>query len=380
MNKNLTLFFLGLSLIFTSCVKDVYLDPIDLPDVLTSFVIRVEKFSGNALFSATNSGLYLQFDEKDYVEFYSGDYSSWSYAQWQQAKIDYSNEKLLATYGSKYILLSRSGITSGDFDNSSLMLRPSSIISPTGVALQVGYGDITVDNNNNLVYVIYIEKIEANGTSKIATEMKVSEANYGSIDLVFNADGDLVITTNPVFIVSDWETDASDFTTIAPTTGFTEYNSIMRPTIVDNVVYGYINAPSIYLPANSMYKFDLSTKSVFALNQDQFCEFPEFGNGILKHLDWNGTAACMLFPTDIGFVGDQGNPLSYIYQFNLAEESCQSFVISSNSILQNSSAIADVGYSFKSDTAYIGLNSGLYVYDLKTNEMTLFINSLLSLK
>jgi hypothetical protein len=380
MNKIKSTFFIAVLLAFTSCVKDVYLDPIDLPDVLTSTVIRVDKFSGNALFSVTNSGLYLQFDDKDYVEFYSGDYSSWSYTQWQQAKIDYSNEKLLATYGSKYILLSRSGITSGDFDNSSLMIRPSSIISPTGVPFHVGYGDITVDNDDKLVYVIYLEKIEQNGTTKFATEMKVSEDNYGSIDLVFNANGDLVITTNPVFVVRDWETDASDFTAIAPSSGFTGYNSIMRPTIVDNVVYGYIDAPSTNLPANSMYKFDLSTKSVFALNQDQFCQFPESGNGILKHLDWNGTTACMLFPTDIGFVGDQGNPLSYIYQFNLKEETCESFIISSNSILQNSSSIADVGYNFDSDTAYIGLNSGLYVYDLKSNEMTLFINSLLSLK
>jgi hypothetical protein len=380
MNKIKATFFIALFLVLTSCVKDVYLDPIDLPDVLTSEVIRVDKFSENEFFSVTNTGLYLQFDENDYVEYYSSDYADWTTFDWQQAKLSYQDGILLVSNGSKYILVSRNSIKSDEFDNSSLMLRPSSIISPSGVPLHVGFGDIQVDNNNELVYVIYIEKIESNGTTKIATEMKVSAANYDAIDLVFNPQGELVITTNPIYVVSDWNGNASNFNSIEPTNGFVNYKSIMQPTVVDGVLYGYSDAPSYYQSANTMYKFDLSSQTVTEFNLRDFCSYPDAVGGAEKHLNWNESNVSMLVPSEFGYTNVNGSPMSYIYSYNLEDETCDIITIPSSSFVQSTFSINDIGCNFNSDKVYIGLSSGLYVYDKNTDETSLFINSLLSLK
>lgn len=380
MNKKLALFFVCLSLITASCVKDVYLDPIDLPDVLTSEVIRVDKFSETEFFAVTYTGLYLQFDDNDYVEYYSSDFIDWTTFQFQQAKISYRNEVLLISNGSKYILATRNSIESGEFDNSSLMLRPSSIISPTGVALHVGFGDIQVDSNNDLVYVIYIEKIGIAGTTKIATDMKVSAANYDAIDLTFNSQGDLVITTNPIYIVSDWDGSALNFSSIKPNNGFVDYKSIQEPTVFNGVIYGYSNAPSYYQSGNTMYKFDLGSQTVTKFDLREFCSYPDAVGGAEKHLNWSGSDVAMLVPSEFGYTNVNGSPMSYIYHYNLGDETCDVITIPSSSYIQSTYSINDIGYNYNSDKVYIGLGSGLYVYDKNTEETTLFINSLLSLK
>lgn len=365
-------------MILNSCIRDEYLDPLQVPNVVNEAVFRVDRFSEDEFAAVGESGLYLQLAPNDYVEFDAEEIVFFNEQEIKEARFSYQSEKLLIANGSKWMIVSRAGIEQGEFG---FMFRPSSMISPNGTPIHVGFGDLQ-DNpqTGGIEYKIFIERIENGEIVRIPTNMTVPNSTYGSADITFNSSNQLVISTNPVFIVSDWDAGCENFTTLSPSSGLVEYRTIQRPSIANNALYGYDVNPQSFTPIQNAIKFDLTTNEVTSFSPDLLCNYPSNNTGGVKHLAWDGEESFVHVSTNQSFTSELGTPLSYIHALNVNTRECELISILSTLDLQNGFDINDIAFSPGSDKVLIATDARLYIYSLSTNTTLSFVESLLTVE
>lgn len=370
-----TVLILSISLILSSCIRDEYLDPLQVPNVVNGAIYRVDRFSENEFVAIGESGLYLQLALNDYVEFDEEEIESFTEQEIKEARFSYQSDKLLIANGSKWMIVTRNGIEQGEFG---FMFRPSTILSPNGIPIHVGFGDLQ-DNpqTGGIEYKIYIERIENGEIVRIPTDMTVPNSTYGSADITFNSSGQLVISTNPVFVLTDWDESCENFTELKPSSGFVDYRSIQKPSIANGAIYGYDVYPQSFTPIQNAIKFDLTTNEVTLFSPSLLCNYPENSTGGIKHLTWNGETSYVHVATNQAFTSELGTPLSYIHELNMNTQACELIPVLSTLDLQNGFDINDIAFTPGSDEVLIATDARLYIYTISTNTTLSFVESLL---
>jgi hypothetical protein len=375
MNRLLTILILSIPLFLTSCIRDEYLDPIQLPTVVNDPVYRVDRCSENEFVAIGESGLYLQLAQNDYVEYDAEEIEYLNEQEFKEARMSYQSDNLLVTSGRKWMMVSRSGIQEGQFG---FMFRPSSILSPNGIPMHIGFGDLQENpQTGEIEYKIFIERIENGQSVRIETDMMVPNSTYGSVDVTFNNANQLVITTNPVFVLSDWDTDCEIFTTLNPSSGFVDYKTIQKPTVAGDAIYGFDVYPQPSTPIQNAIKFDLNTNQVSSFSPSLLCNYPSTAQGGVKHLGWNLENSYVHVSSNQGFTSEIGMPLSYIHELNMDSRECELIQILSTLDFQSSFDINDIAFSAGSDQVLVATDARLYIYTLSTNSTLSFVETLL---
>lgn len=392
MNKILHIFFVSLVLIsLSSCVKEVTLHPFELPDLVQDFVRKVECFDQEkAALIATDGGVLLIYgDEKDQVIFDVDRFPDLNSIDWADSEVLYSEstETFWVIQDSVFMTLDRSKRLNIQTDRTQFNISTSNYfdyaLSNEGELYRIGfYKELWAGSSSGFTTDLYIGLYKYIGNpnsiwQEYQTDMIVKSDNVATPNAVFTSEGNLLIATNPQFLVSRIDQLNTEFTLIGKAGASFDYETMYSPHINSSSggLYGMDKLPDINSPLQNLLTTIVNENEVEKVSLESACQFPEFSRGIVKLIDWNGDVARFYIRSATNQINTNEVVLGYILSYNVASGNCELLDVMGNSELQSNSSVQD--FDVMGNTVYIGTRNGLFVFDLETRALNGYINQLL---
>ena len=381
--KNILLGVLS-SVLLTSCVKEVTLTPFELPDLVQSFVRKVECFDQeSAALIATDEGVLLLFaDKKDQVIYDADLFPELNLINWEESEVLYSSatETFWVIQDSVFMNLDRSKSLTVHEDQTQFNISTSSYfdytLSNDGELYRIGfYKEIWAGSSSGFTTDLYIGIYrfignQNNTWQEFQTEMIVKSDFQTDPNSIFMPSGELLILTNPQFVVSIISQTNTEFTLLGKAGSGFSYETIYSPYISSTgASYGFDKVPDINSPIQNLIVTQINENEVQSIALEHACDYPEQTQGVARMIDQKEEVARMYLPSF------SSNSLGYLLSYDVSSGSCDVLSLEPNSILNNSSSIQDL--DVMDNTVYIGTRNGLFVYDLQTRTISSYINELL---
>lgn len=133
--------------------------------------------------------------------------------------------------------------------------------------------------------------------------------------------------------------------------------------------------PDINSPLQSILTTIVNENEVQKIALESACKFPEFSQGIVKLIDWNGDMARFYMRSSSSQPNSNDVVLGYVLSYNVVSGNCDVTTVLGNNEIQSASSVQD--FDVLGNTVYIGTRNGLFVYDLETRALSGYIDQLL---
>jgi hypothetical protein len=377
--------------ILPSCVKEITLDPFELPDLVQDFVRKVECFDQEkAALIATDGGVLLIYgDERDQVIYDASRFPGLNSINWADSEVLYSSatETFWVIQDSVFITLDRQKRLNIETDRTQFNISTSNYfdytLSNQGELYRIGfYKELWAGSSSGFTTDLYIGLYKYLGNpnnmwQEYLTDMIVKSDNVAIPNSIFTEEGDILIATNPQFRVVKIDQQNTEFNLIGKAGDGFKYETMYLPYInqTNGNLYGMATLPEINSPLQNILTTVISENEVQRKAFDSECQFPEFSRGIVKLIDWNGEVGRFYVRSSTNQTNSNDVVLGYVLSYNAESGSCEVTSIFGNNELQSASGVQDLDVMGK--TVYIGTRNGLFVYDLETRALSGYINQLL---
>jgi|GEM_PF-585237 len=378
-------------LVLSSCVKEVTLQPFELPDLVQDFVRKVECFDQeNAALIATDGGVLLLYgEEKEQVILDADRFPDLNLIDWENTEVLYSSatETFWVIQDSVFMTLDRSKRLNIHIDQTQFNISTSNyfdyVLSNEGELHRIGfYKELWAGSSSGFTTDLYIGIYKYLGNlnntwEEYQTEMIIKSDNVSDPNSVFTADGDLLIATNPQYIVSSFTKSITEFTLIGKAGASFDYETMYMPYLnsTSGRLIGLERIPDINSPLQNILTTVVNENDVQLVSLESACQFPEFSRGVVKLVDNNADVARFYIRSSSSQPNGESNVLGYLLSYDLSNSNCDLLSIQASSELPNSSSIQDI--DVLGNTVYIGTRNGLFIYDLETLAISGYINQLL---
>jgi hypothetical protein len=368
-------------------VKEVTLSPYQLPDLVESFIRKVECFDEhNAAFIASDQGALLLYGEEQVV-FNAKTFDELPALDWDEVEVLYAPSTEIFWIISDSIYLQLGKNTYEVYVDGTPFYGPTRayyahVLSPEGALYRIGFYKEFWDQSSGSFFSDYYLAIYRylgqpnNAWTEYQTDLTVNSPFLTTPTAVFAENGDLIINTNPTYVVRDF-TGGQVNANAYPKTGdgFTFKTSYVPHIGTDDRLYGLNIEPSFYSPASDLFVSTLVDESVDRLDLDGLCTLPDGSQGIVKLIDWKGTVARFYIGYFTNNLSTETEALGYILSYNVVGGNCDLKRLVPGDKLKLSESIQDL--DVYGDEVYIGTRDGLLVYDLETDFMESYLGQLL---
>ncbi len=378
-------------LVLGSCVKEVVLKPFELPDLVQSFVRKVECFDQEkAAFIATDEGVLLLYgDEKQQVIFDASRFPELSFIDWPNSEVLYTGatETFWVIQDSIFLTFDRNKRLKIHTDRSQFNISTSNYFSYTlsnnGELYRIGFykefwaGPSSGFSTDLFIGIYKFIGNENNTWEEFQTDMIIKSENVAAPNSVFTPQGDLIIATNPQFLVTNISKANTQFTLLGKVGNTFKFKTIYQPYLSsDGTVFGFDKIPDFNSPLQNILTTKINENEVQSFQIEASCAMPEFSRGIIKLVDWNENVVRLYAYSASGQPNQSIYALGYIISYNAVSGDCDVMVIESGNELTNSSLVQDM--DIYGNTVFIGTNNGLFVYDIETRAVSSYLNQLLA--
>ncbi len=382
MNKWITL-ILVLLIGTTSCVDEIDLRPFELPSLTKSTVRRVEAFElDSALFVATDEGVMLLYGDEQ-ILFDAGSYDELLEIEWTNAEVLYAptTDIFWVIADSAFLRVGRNTFDL-HYDRTNFYAPTKSYfdyaLSPDGKLYRLGYYDEVWDPNSGSFFSDYMIGIyefvgNPNNTWKeTQTDLGVNSKFLADPTFVFAENGDLIINTNPVYVVTSFNQSEVVADSISKTGSGFKFRTSYQPYLSETGhMYGLFSEPTFLTPVVAVVDHALNEEEVRLHALDENCEMPSSSQGAVKLLDWQSDQARFFVQVFSSPQTGESEELGYIMTFDLASDQCSLRSLRSHPDLKWSEGINDL--DILEDKVYIGTREELMVYDLNTDDVTSYL-------
>ena len=320
---------------FNSCVEHhIDLNPFILPDLVRSYVRKVECYNEyNTAFIATDGGVLLRYGT-DQVVFNAGNYNILTQIQWEDARVLYSNSTQVFWVIEGIYILEMSAERFQIHEDRTEFFQPTKFyfdygLSPEGKLYRTGfYKEVWDPNSGGFDSDYFIALYEFQGFTnsvweEFQTDMTIRSNNLASPNLFFTSEGDMILATNPQYRITSYSNDTVLFSAIGKQGQGFDYESMSLPYLSpDDVLYGFDKQPAPFNPISHLYSSDLATNEVFRTEVDGLCSYDDEAQGLIKVLDWEGSTVRFYVQFFTNANSEDKSKLGYIMTYNAASGDC----------------------------------------------------------
>lgn len=361
----------------TGCFEEKNLRPFIFPDLVNNTNRIVESFpEDSVLFVATDGGLLVRFKDEQYAVFPIASYPQVSFLNLEQIEVffDKTTERIVIVSDSIVMRLSRNNTLEtfvDDFD----FYEPTRFyfdyaMSPDGKLYRIDYyNEIWDPNSGSFDSDYFIAIHEFTGANRalwrtIETNMTVRSNFLSSPHATFNSAGDMLIMTNPSYLVSNLNSGDIAFQSIDRAANF---RSIIDPVWYEEtgMVYGFNRDPGWFEPVDGIISVPIDQETAAFSFFSSTCEMDEPVIGAVKVLQWTPSHLVMYVQLFTNELTGIKSSLGYVYTYELNTQDCMVTAIKTDEILLPfANAINDV--AFLEQELYLGTESGLLIYNVQT--------------
>lgn len=377
MNRAIIYIILGLSVFLSGCFEEKNLRPFIFPDLVNNTNRLVESFpEDSVLFVATDGGLMVRFKDQQYAVFPIGSFPQVSFLNLEQIDIffDKSTEKIVIVSDSIVMRLGRNNTLEtfvDDFD----FYEPTKFyfdyaMSPNGKLYRIDYyTEIWDPNSGSFDSDYFIAIHEFTGVNRalwrtVETEMSVRSNFLSSPHAAFNDNGDMLIMTNPSYIVRNLNGNSIDFEAVDRASNF---RGMIDPVWNEDarMVYGFNRNPGWFEPVDGILSAAIDQESVTFSPFSATCNLDEPVIGAVKVLQWTPSNLVMYVQLFTNELTGVKSSVGYVYTYDLSGNDCMVTAIQTDEILLPfANGINDV--AFLEQELYFGTESGLLIYNVQT--------------
>lgn len=372
--------------LLTSCVKDEVLHPFAIPDLVQSYIRKVECFDQyKTIFVASDGGILLKYADDEQVMFDASGYPVINDIQWPNAQVLYSpaNEIFWVISDSIYLKAGRTRLET--FMDKTPFFAPtkaykSFVVTPEGDLLRIGFfkEEWNPENGFESEYFIGIYKFlsnENNPWEEYETNMTITSSFLSAPAAVFNENETLVLLTNPQYMLANYDQDYPEYEVIGKVGSGFNYKTMVLPAVGPNgTIYGLDRVPSNISPVTHALSTLESSNLVERYEMQTLCAIEEENQGAVKLLGWAGHTLQVFYQNFTNANSLDNTYLGYIWQYDLNSGACNINYLRSDEKLRFSEPIRDV--DLFDGKVYLGTRNGLLIYDLATNEISTYISTL----